>query len=427
MEEESGRRGIPSVCVDLTLRIMKDTDDSTTFLSLLKTAYGIDLDYLDRHPFASEGMLDPPEDLSTAALTTIVDYFGRTSQLSKMVATFEVLKAPLSAPSRLSREEGENGVTSKDEDDDDDYVIPMDTLTRPLPSANPNITTYNTLIRHCTSQRHKTFAKHYVLEALDHDRKSSGKLQAQLESFFPQSESGAPPMQLVELNVEGLQAGNVRANVDTFRPLVGLANRDKSYGLMKWLLMRIREVLRWKTAEQRYFERLLGLEPAPFACDGVLNGEEELVSSQASSNERGQASWEAADGLSNPSDFFTPSSSSSSVSSTPSPPSSTSEPIPSSPSSTSTPPSKTFYPLQHLSLLRHQRRTLYDLSKRIGTSLSRIADRSREHLGRRVWNGKRIFLRHKRRRVLLSKEQWRERVHFGGRRKATEGDVSVQS
>lgn len=418
--EEVGENGLPSVCVDLTLRIMKDTDDSETFLSLLKLAYGIDLEYLDRRPLSLEGVLEQPQHLSTAALTTLVDFFGRTSQLSKMVATFEVLKAPLSIPLESPKDGGENGMEGRDEDDEDDYVLPMSTLAKPLPSASPNITTYNTLIRQCTARRHKDFAKHYVLEALELDRISSEKLQTQLGSLFAESKISAVPIRREELGSEGVQAGNVRANVDTFRPLFGLANRDKDYALMKWVLMRLREAYRWKTAEQRFFERLVGVESDAAGGASVSNGVEELADLEETESARRRDGWEAAEGLSDPSEFFTPSSSSSSISSSSS--SSSPSPSPSTPTSeaSSSPSlsesSRPFDPFQHVSLLRTTRGALNALSGRIGTSLARIADRNKERLGRRVWEGKRVYMRDRRHRVLLSKEEWLERVRFGGER-----------
>ena len=412
-EEGLGKNGLPSVCVDLTLRIMKDTGDTETFLSLLKIAYGIDLDYLDRHPLSTEGAPEEPEQLSTAALTTLVDFFGRTSQLSKMIATFEVLKAPLTVPPPAPSAGNEEGIEGRDLDDEDDYVMPMDVLSTPLPSALPNITTYNTVIRHCVAQRHRNFAKHYVLEALEEDRKSSEDLQ----SLFLQFDRSVLPSQAEDISLEGLKPG-VRVNVDTFRPLMGWANRYKNYALMKWTLMRLREVYRCKTEELMFFERILGV-PRDFSdLPSSFDAEVDTQGPEISADIERKDGWAAADGLSNPSDFFTPSSLSSPISS--SLPSSSSPSSPTStPSSTSPmqPPAHPFCPYRHLTLLRTTREALKALDDRIGASLARIADRKKERLGRRVWQGKRVYLHEKRHCVLISKDEWRTRVRFGGRQR----------
>jgi hypothetical protein len=344
-------KGVPSVCMDLTLRVMKDTDDEETFTKLLKLTFGIDLDFLDRHPLSSDEALDIPESFSTATLTTLIDFLGKTKQLSKMVAAFEVLKAPLQLNTQTPQ-------LAKD-DDDDDYIIPMDTLARPLPYAQPNTTTYNTLLRRCSFLKGgKVFAKHYLLEALDLHNSNVALLRTQIESG--EWKNGT--------SVVSVSAPKVLVTAQTFLPILSVANKYHDYALTRWVLRHFRVIRRQKFRDYHFYRRFLRRKQKAAAANSSsteLEGERSIpVTTPAPSSLA--------------SDFGS------------------------------------FDVASYVQQLRDECDAMHDLNSRVGSSLSRNADRLKERLGKRVWEGKTVYLRHRKRQVNVSKTDWLRMVNFGG-------------
>ncbi|KAL5488146.1 hypothetical protein ACEPAI_6254 [Sanghuangporus weigelae] len=400
---------IPSVCLDLILRIMKDTGNADIFKSLLKVAYGIDLDYLDRHPLPSDDDgLGDPEPFSTAALTTLVDFLGRRSEVSKMVAAFEVLSTPLAI--------NPTDVHLRNFDEDDDDPIPTtSSASRPLPSAKPNTTTYSTLIRHCAQRRKKTFTKHYLLQALELDYSASAQLQSDIQ----------------RLPLREVQPQLFRVNVDTFRPVYSIASRNNDLGLLKWMLPHFRMARRRKRQDLDYYVAILENLVAPIPSPAYPRDQGGFLREYGFTGRSSlrQPQTQNADGSSltgTPNEpsvtFFTPSVPSPS-SSDASSASQREQPAPDGLDVSLEPASSSSQRRQdqidlalHVEMLQRDVTELRKLDSRIGAALTRLHIRLKEALGRRVWAGKSIYLRTARARVKVSREAWMDMVNFGGRK-----------
>ncbi|KAK7061559.1 hypothetical protein R3P38DRAFT_662126 [Favolaschia claudopus] len=225
-----------SVNLDLTMRIMKETTDMQGFESLMKWGYGIDLANPDCPPLeylaSSDGAQTPaPQAFSTAALNTTIDTLGRLGNISKIVQAFEVLTTPLPRASSSRYQE---------DDDDDDFGFTPDLTARfKPPSASPNTTTYNLLIRHVSRAGNAALARHYLLQAMELDRQTMFRLKHDL---------GNMPL-------EEVPAPHFAINRGTLLSVFGESNRDKNLGLMRWLQSKFYRILKKKQNEHQFFKR----------------------------------------------------------------------------------------------------------------------------------------------------------------------------
>ena len=405
-------RGIPitSVNLDLAMRIIKEAGRPDAFEALLRIGYGIDLSFPDHLPIESKqegaaievggpwkGPIVNRQPLTTAMLTTIVDFYGQNKQLSRMVQLFEVLSNPLPSP----RED-----QSAFDDDEDDFS-PYAAITgeHSLPSAKPNITTFNTTIRHCAKAKHDVLARHYLLQAIDTDLKQSERIKEDLASK-PASEC-TPPTVLV--------------NQKTLIPIVGLANRNKDRELMKWVMGQNRRIWRQKRKDLAFCRAVLENQGETVPVDD----QEPMVDPDADPSDV----LETEKPVSGDVNFFTPSS----PSPQPLAPNMKIHPLDLDPASLDAPvqidsesnmPQKLFDLQLHAVILRRDIVGLAELDKTIGTSMTRICDRTKEKLGRRVWAEKDVFVsrvpggepiaKGNATRVKLSRDTWKKIVNFGG-------------
>lgn len=385
-------RSIPSVCLDLTLRIMKDTGNTQIFNDLLKAGYGVDLVYPDRLPLGWE-RVNRYEPLSTATLTTVVDHLGRKGNISKMVTAFEVLSAPSTVTESQYRQ------IAFDDDDDDNFPVPLSQTTRSLPSAQPNITTYNTLILRCAQASHTVFAKHYVLQTMELYKETSAKLREEVQT-----------KPLTEILRPGIQV-----NVDTFRPILGLANRDRDIALLRWVMKQHRVAWKTKREDCRFFSEVLEREIQKdpfFIASSHENGQFQQASHNGKDNVRISPSAEPAG------NFFTSSMSSSPLSSQidqhfDSNGSADINPLDMKVDTFHTPlPPKPFDLAFYVQSLRDDARAMKDLDGRIGTAMSRLHVRMKEKLGRRIWKGKNVYLKSQSQRVAIARADWSRMVNF---------------
>ncbi|KAJ7499105.1 hypothetical protein FB451DRAFT_1204300 [Mycena latifolia] len=228
-----------SVNLDLTMRILKETTDMQSFETLMKWGYGIDLANPDCPPLEyitsssapdtqATAQRPTPQPFSTAALNMTIDTLGRLKDIPRMVQTFEVLTTPL--PKQT--------VSSFDEDDDD-FGEPSPASTFIPPSAPPNTTTYNILLRHISRAGHTVFARHYLLQALRLDIEVILKLKNHI---------GNMPLQEVP-------APHFAINRGTLLSVLGLSNRDKNRGLMWWLNSKFHRLLKRKRGELKFYTR----------------------------------------------------------------------------------------------------------------------------------------------------------------------------
>ena len=407
-----------SVNLDLTIRILKETSDREGFEMLLKMGYGIDLNYPDRPPLEYFGTgtfssdlgvgdqivpkLPTPQPFSTAALNTTVDMLGRLGDISKLVQAFEVLTTPL--PPHADQH------FSSSFDDEDDFGVssnPPPTQQFLTPHATPNTTTYNTLLRHVSRAGHAVFARHYVLQAMLLDRQTDRALRNELRNK-PLDQVLAPHFSI---------------NRGTLLSPFGETNRDKNVGLMRWIWTKFPKILRRKKNDLAFYtelrEKLQEVQQGHVDASG--SGAVESRSSSPSAI-HAVSPDEPPNALPNASAFL-PSSALSpgrvasviqrvrrqpprigsafnvnvDVDSPPSPPA----------------PTKYFDIDLHLRVLQRDIQEIETFSNHVMDILGRSTQRVKERLGRRVWNGKDIYLLtdgDKRRRV--SRQKWGEIVQF---------------
>ncbi|KDQ29134.1 hypothetical protein PLEOSDRAFT_1028171, partial [Pleurotus ostreatus PC15] len=370
------KAGLYSVNFDISVRLLKETLDLEACERLLKLGYGIDLNNPDRpvleYLHDPSTVADPlftklpgPQRFTTAGLNTVIDLLGRLGEVSKMVQTFEVLTEPL--PSRATQH-----FSSTFDDDEDDYsssISPPTPQHVPLPSASPNTTTYNTLIRHLSRAGHPLLARHYILQAMELDRVADRKIRGQLAY-------GLPSEQVPSLHFA--------INRGTLIPVLGEANRDKNVALIRWLQSKLPKILRRKRNDLAFYSAYkdqLIEEPA------VEPSSEQDVPPPP------------------PSAFFVPSSSKSS-------PTSVLDLDLDAPPVVAPPIVKYFNIDLHLQLLARDIREIEEFSVVVENTLGRITQRLKERLGRRVWSSKDIWLRSVNRRMQVNKPSFVAEVNY---------------
>jgi hypothetical protein len=419
---------LEAVDTDLAIRIFRETVDEKGFAELIKFSYGIDLAYPDRLPLEvveqpstskaeTSEELDAPlhrlRPLSTPALNVVIDMMGRTGRISKMVQAFEVLTQPLSKPYQSP--------PSLFDEDEDDFSLNPPSVPEPiypLPSAPPNSTTFQLLIRHASRAGHAVFARHYLVYALRMDRAEDLRIKRGL--FTVPVDEIAPPRLAVNRNM--------------FLPVFGLSNREKLIQLMSWTLRMIRRTLRrkrknlfWYTfrrATQYGQEMSPGVVDIPSSTDpssdgDVFRGVSESTSSTSSLLETSVLS---------PTGIST-AASTPSTSNPNSPPASSAAPSAADPSHRKsgisildldldsdrphpTPLSRIFDIDAHIYHLQRDIQQLEQLDSIVEVALGRIIDRIKERLGRRVWSGKDVWLADEQERVPVTKKFWKEAVNF---------------
>lgn len=361
---EMSARDIPltSFNLDLVMRILKEVLDQEGFYQLMKLGYGIDLDYPDHPPLQGSSMLSP---FSTAALNTTLDMLGRLGNIAKLVQTFEVLTQPL--PPQASQH------YSQEFDDEDDFGITNPASTEPhqTPHAQPNTTSYNILLKHISRAGHATFARHYLYQATRLDRSADRRLRTQLYR-----------------DPHGTLAPHFGLNRGTIIPVFGEANRDKNMELMRWVGWVTRQTIRRKKNDIAWYTELRdGLSPPPPL---------EPPSSRSPKSPPPDVSTALDVDLDTPS----------------SPPE-----FP--------PPEKKFDIDLHLSILQKnldELVTWYENYYEI--ALSRVTQRVKERLGRRVWAGKNIYLANKDARVIVPRSAWMRMVNFKQGKTSSSGEHS---
>lgn len=383
LQEMFDRRIPPSpASVDLAFRVLSEVYDLKGLTELLRFGYGLDLDYLDSPPThttsepstSAAGLPQlstarlPP--LSTSFLNALVETLGRWGQISKMVYAFETLTNPLPAPAKTD--------DTFDDDDDDDFS-PIQQEWRP-PYAEPNTTTFNFLIKHCIDHRHPALAKHYATQLWDEELKTTRQLQWELKN---------KPLREVAAPRRGV-------NVGTLRPIHGFANRNHDVELVRWVIRACTLAARKKYRSWIYYNQT---KSKYYFRRGPV-----------------------------PSDARAAPESPSSSSPVPPPPVASDTPAaPESPSSSShrSPPSSrlplrlAFNVTTHLWVLRNEIAELLILKRKAIDTLSNTVTKCKVRLGRRVWDGKDVYMRDKDDRVHVEPETWKKIVNFRERKRRT--------
>ncbi|RDB23291.1 hypothetical protein Hypma_009564 [Hypsizygus marmoreus] len=367
--------GIPftSANLDLTIRILKETLDEEGFENLMKWGYGIDLANPDRPPLEYLGSgtissdlgmsrnavpgLPTPQPFSTAALNTTIDMLGRFGNVSRMVQAFEVLTQPLPRA-------GQHLFTSFDDDDDFGVADGPPTTTFIPPHAKPNTTTYNMLLRHLCKAGHTILARHYLVEAIHLDRDAANLLK---RNFF-------------RVPLDKLHAPHFAINRGTLLPVFGESNRDKNLGLLRWLTTKLPTIMRWKRERLAFYaaarEHIKKQRPTPSESSPPSPINPRTPSNKPHSGSVFDVDLNA-------------------------------DPTPSSP-----PPVKIFDVDLHVRILERDVEEIEAFSKHAHLILGRTTQRVKERLGRRVWNGKDIYLSMEDARMKVEREKWVEIVRF---------------
>jgi hypothetical protein len=395
--------GVPvtSVNFDLVVRVLREGGEEEGLAKLLKVGYGIDLRYLDRPPLEDvqqEALTETTtggtvtevteqvragsfavQPFSTAVLNTVIDILGRRGNLSQMVSFFETITTPL--PFNAVNV---NYASSYEDDEDDDYSIPLSRPSWEPPYAEPNTTTYNMLVKYAAKGKNYTLAKHYVERMFDAEHFNRRRIRDDLR-VKPMSE---------------VVATRIALNRGSLIPVYGMGHRDHNREVMRYVRISCKKALRRKKRDLKYYSGL----------------KERLAGQVADGDEPGVVSTETP--ITTPAEN---SSSSDNIESL-SPPSSTTftEGDPDfSPvldvdlDKVFTPlPPKTFNLDLHLSILRRDISELEELKKRNSNHLHRAVSRNKQRLGRRIWTGKDVYLVSERSRVKVSPENWKTLVNF---------------
>ncbi|OBZ76481.1 hypothetical protein A0H81_03558 [Grifola frondosa] len=381
---EMSRKGVPftSVNVDLAVRVLKETADFEGFEKIMKGAYGIDLSYPDRPPLeywdkksndvavAESATVRIPDPLpfSTAALNTAVDMIGRLGNVSKLVQMFEVLTTPLPlSVQKLSTS------TSFDDEDEDDYGIsnPQVAPYRP-PSAEPNTYTYHLLLKWISQAGHAVFLRHYLLQAMELDRREDRRLRGDC---------------LIKQPGE-IHALRFSVNRNMLLAVFSEANRDKNMELLRWVLVKTERVMRRKKADIAYYtatQQKWGENSVPRYSQGIDDdaASEDLDVGTSSSSFA---------------TFFSPSSSAKedAIMKTahipPTPPFNADLDAPPQPSKE---PTRLFDIDMHLSILERDLLMISQFYGHVQDVMGRNTQRIKERLGRRVWGGRDIYMHDK--------------------------------
>ncbi|THV03298.1 hypothetical protein K435DRAFT_715684 [Dendrothele bispora CBS 962.96] len=402
-----------SINLDFTIRIMKETSDIQGFESLMKLGYGIDLAHPDHPSLEVLGMRSADSNVSVpaqplyfsvSALNAVVDLYGKTGNISRMVQAFEVLTVPLP--------QAQQHFFSSFEDDDDFGVSSSPSVMPPfVPSVSPNTATFKILLRNLAKASHFQLLRHYLLVAMELDRQVAYLTRLNLVSLRDISDVPSPTFAIGRSMV-----------LSAFSH----SNRRKRLAFMKWLTKKLPRIIKKKQKDLDFYKNFRkGLQkrkqwptaPTTPSLDATskISPSDQLRSSNAApafvpppksiwGYWRGYR-WRIADVQSvvnaDVADESDPESSG--------------------------PPFKPLNLNLHIKLLENEIEDLVSIKERIGKIKSRMHDRIKDRLGRRVWAGKDIyFMTGGTRRGRISRLRWREMVNYKVKTTSDEnGSVTV--
>lgn len=341
--------------LDLAFRILSEIYDSQGLAELLRLGYGMDLDYLD----------SPPIDVAPVSPTPTAEWLPQALPFS--TNTLNSLLEVLGRWGQISKmmyvfEIVTNPlpVPAKLDntfDDDDDDFVPVQQEWK-APSAEPNTHSFNTLIKYCTAHGHPWLAKHYATQLMHEEHISALRLRDELRKK-PLDEVVAP---------------RVAVNAGTLRPLRGFSNRTHDIELLRWVIWMCKVSARRKYRSWTYYDQT----------------QSKYDSRQASPTPDEPDSLE-----SSPSLF-------------------TSLPLPVLPehSSSSTSSSPTFNISTHLRILKQDIAALSELKRIAEDRLFDSIARNKARMGRRIWEGKNVYMKDTGERVKVDPQAWKEDVNF---------------
>ena len=335
--------------LDLAFRILGEVHDPQAIAEVLRLGYGMDLSYLDSPPVDAAPVPSTPTaewlqqvfPFSTSALNSLLEILGRSGQISKMVYVFETLTNPLPVPAK----------PDNTFDDDDDDFVPVQQEWKP-PSAEPNTTSFNILIKH-SAARYPWLAKNYATQLIHEEHMGTLRLRKELR----------------EKPLREVVAPRVAVNAETLRPIRGIANRSHDIELLRWIIQVC------KTSVRRKYRSWIYYDHTRSKYDPQMT---------------------------------------SSTSDTPDPlelPPSSSVPLP-PPSPPKRSSSSTFNVSTHLQILKQDIAALSQLRWTAENRLFDTISSNKARLGRRIWEGKDVYMKDEEDRVIVTQEVWKEKVNF---------------
>ena len=351
--DDMWHRRIPltSVNFDLVHRIFKETSDRSTFEKLLRVGYGIDLAYPDRPLLEVQG---------PGILTGIkdIDDFKSFKPLPFSTAALNTLIDMLGQTKQVSR-----------------MVMAYEVLTAPLPNISdstpaqwiddedddptffqfsadggPRLHEYPSAIPNTT-----TFSLliRYAAKARHTVFARHYVVQAMIRDREVDAQLRAD---LSSKPLEEIPSPNFAVNRSTFLPPYGMANRERHNAFLRWCYGQTRVALQRKKDDLAFYTAWKQ-EHMP-----ISNQELEVVDNDTSHAPK--------------------------------------------------PIHKPFDIDRHIWLLARDVEELGDLAKRMQDGVRRLSQRVKERLGRRVWQGKNVFLVSENDRVYLGRREWIQRVGF---------------
>ncbi|KAH9943079.1 uncharacterized protein BXZ73DRAFT_40193 [Epithele typhae] len=246
--EEMSRANMPldQVNVDLVTRILKESMDMEAFTTLMRNAYGIDMDFPDRLPLrywenrssastddaADSQSKHVPARFNIHAFHTALEFLGSQREVSKLVQLFEVVTNPLPA-SAIHRNPNE------EEDDDFGESDPQVAPFKP-PQVQPTTKTYAIMIKWLANAGHLVLVRHYVTAAIDWWQDQTRTMKA-WTLHLPANEIPALRMSL---------------NHSHFTPAVAVAVQERKVLLTRWLHVRIARAARRHKYDIEYYTEL---------------------------------------------------------------------------------------------------------------------------------------------------------------------------
>ncbi|KAJ3761675.1 hypothetical protein EV360DRAFT_37329 [Lentinula raphanica] len=362
------------VNMDLTIRIMKHTSDEENFDNILKLGYGIDIRYPDRPVVDSNSSALLPFTVHT--LNTVINMYGLSGNLSKLVQAFEVLTVPLPhAQKHFS--------ASFEDEDDFGVTLPESSTHLKFPSAEPNTTTYTFLLRHLGRHNKAHLVRHYLLQAMRYDMEASRNLRCKI---------------VVAPDLEQVEAPRIAVSRALFVPVFGVSNRNKKIALMRWLYDQLPSVIRRKKADVLHFANFIkhlqrvGKWPPPSKPKQTSSDSKTLASNSKEYVDFDGVRWRRAD----VEDVLAV------------------DPNVQQPIQVHRP--KPINLRLHLRILKADINELNVYHGYIRSVLARTIERMKDRLGRRIWKGRDVFLKDvalsERLRRKVSKETWRQVVGY---------------
>lgn len=395
---------IEEAIVELLLRIFKENRNIEACEQILRTVCAFDIRRPDRMPEEFEARLKEadrlqkplpvPLKLTTSMFTTLVSLYGSAGEIPRMITLFEVLTNPYPLPSNLPS-------PSSDwwDDDIDEYDVATPVVQTPLKHrpeyiwepqrASPNSATFAMLIRNLAWAGQRMLCEHYMLLAEEFDKQEADRLREQISREIERHRSVSTQMsgnqdRQVELvpSPDFIPSPRFLITPLMFMPAFAYANRQRILELMRWMRYHLRGVIWRRQSELSFFKKsyeelpsgtfpsraVARLSSSHHPCMLLCMFSNVLLTASLDLDYSGMV-----EGTDNPK------------------------------------------PLDlglHIKLVESSLTSFGAMLERADEVIARLKQRSLERITRRVWNNQDIYLRDVDDRVLLSKEEWENRVQW---------------